>query len=73
MPTINIQYNETKNINEYLDRYGAEILYAMTAYDTTTSEAIDSMSEAYGKLPVSRWVRRHKQIQKLIKETKYYA
>ena len=57
--TFNIRYNEEQDINEYLDRYGSDILYAFTTQDTTIPEAIDMMRDAYGKLPIERWARKH--------------
>lgn len=57
--TYRIEYNEEQNINDYLDKWGHSILCALTAWDTTRAEAIEQMQDAYGKIPVNRWVRRH--------------
>ena len=63
--TVNIDYNEEQDINAYLDRYGIDILYAITTWDTTIEEALDIMRDAYGNMPVNRWIKRHDIIKEV--------
>lgn len=59
--TYSIEYPAERNMTktEYLERWGLDILYSLTRWDTTVDEALDIMREAYGRTAVNTWARRH--------------
>ena len=62
--SVNIEYNEEKNIHKYLDMYGKDILRALTAGDTTVEEGLDVMREWYRDSPINIWLIRHPEIKR---------
>ena len=59
--TYEISYPQERNMtkSEYLEKYGLDILYSLTRWDTTIDEAVDQMRLAYGRTAVNIWARKH--------------